>query len=295
MNQSLFDPEQWKTAWVNDPEAGVNRMLRSGIEPVNAFNEAARARSFHEKAFGVEGRSRAVRIMEWMRTQGVSFANTSVLDIGAASGGFTLPFAEQGAMVTAVEPSVHLAGLMRESTPADLTDRIEIVQEPFEDIVLEEKGWAGKYDLVFASMCPAIFGWEMVEKAIQCASRFCYISTIASPRELSIIEELRPVLGMQDKPAYSSDMAYIMQLLNLYGYSFQSLITRESEVIRMSLDQVVRNLRGWFLFDGIPADSDSLREAEHYLRKTYTDPMVEIQQSGRFGKVLIRLQDQAMS
>ncbi|WP_017812232.1 class I SAM-dependent methyltransferase [Paenibacillus shenyangensis] len=295
MNSSLFDPEEWKKAWINDPEAGVNRMRRSGVEPVSAFDEAARARNFHKKAFSEEGRRRSKRIMDWIETQGVSFANASILDIGAASGVFSIPFAERGALVTAVEPSVHLADLMRDSIPSDRTNHIEIVQQPFEDIDVQQQGWEGKYDLVFASMCPAIFGWDRVEQAIRAASQFCYISTIAGPRELSIIDELRPVLGIPDKPVHGSDMAYITQLLHIYGYSFQALVTHEKETIRMSVEQMIRNLPGWFAFEGLPTDPDTLRKAEQYVRATYTEPLAEIQQGGRFGKVLIRLRDQAMS
>ncbi|ANF96983.1 class I SAM-dependent methyltransferase [Paenibacillus bovis] len=294
MNHSLFDPEEWKKAWINDPEAGVNRMLRSGIEPVSAFDEAARAHNFHQKAFSEEGRRRSKRIMDWIEAQGVSFANASILDIGAASGVFSIPFAEQGAFVTAVEPSVHLAGLLRESIPANLTNHVEIVQQPFEDVDVQQQGWEGKYDLVFASMCPAIFGWDRVEQAIRAASQFCYISTIAGPRELSIIDELRPVLGIADETVHGSDMAYIIQLLSIYGYSFQALVTHENETIRMSVEHMISNLRGWLLFAGLPADPDALREAEQYVRATYTEPIAEIQQGGRFGKVLIRLRDQKM-
>lgn len=106
MINSLFDPEVWKDAWKNDPEAGVNRMLRAGMEPAHAFDDEGKAKSFHVQAFSEEGRKRTARIMGWLQTQGVCFENASILDIGAASGGFSIPFAEQGANVTAVEPSV---------------------------------------------------------------------------------------------------------------------------------------------------------------------------------------------
>ncbi|GIO30930.1 MULTISPECIES: class I SAM-dependent methyltransferase [Paenibacillus] len=290
----LSDPEIWKNAWKHDPEAGVNRMKRAGMNPLHSFDSYKTAKSFHDQAFSEEGRNRAARIMGWIQSQGVHFDQISVLDIGAASGGFSIPFAQQGARVTALEPSKTLTELMKNSVPPSLKGSINIVQDPFENVNVDEKGWKEKFDLVFASMCPAIFGWEMVEKALSCASQFCYISTIAGPKEHNLIQELRPVLGVEEEQAQTSDMFYIMQLLNIYGYSFQTLITRETQVAVMSLDDAVKNTLGWFEFCGMPTDRESLLKAEEYLRKTYAGKKIEVRQGGRFGKVLIRLKDQSM-
>ncbi|MEC0239857.1 class I SAM-dependent methyltransferase [Paenibacillus dokdonensis] len=294
MTYSLFDPEVWKDAWINDPEAGVNRMLRAGMEPAHTFNDETKANTFHKQSFSEEGRKRTTRIMGWLQTQGVSFENASVLDIGAASGGFSIPFAEQGANVTAVEPSFPLTALMKKSILPSLKGSVEIVREQFEELSIEKMGWQGKFDLVFASMCPAIFGWEMVEKALNCASRFCYISTVAGPKEHNLIEELRPVIGVKGDPVKTSDMAYIIQLLNIYGFSFQTLITRETQTVMMSVEEAVKHTLSWFSFFGMPTDEKSLQEAEAYLRKTYAGKMVSVQQGGRFGKVLVRVKDQNM-
>ncbi|GJM70018.1 hypothetical protein HMSSN036_22340 [Paenibacillus macerans] len=62
---------------------------------VRTFDD--KAKSFNEQAFSEEGRQRARRIMNWLEGQGVTFKDNSILDIGAASGGFTVPFAERGA------------------------------------------------------------------------------------------------------------------------------------------------------------------------------------------------------
>lgn len=294
MTQSLFDPEVWKAAWINDPEAGVNRMLRAGTVPAHSFDDMARARSFHKQAFNEEGIKRTARIMGWLRTQGVTIKDSSILDIGAASGVFSIPFAEEGADVTAVEPSGPLTALMEESIKPSIKGNIKIVREQFEELSIETNRWQNKFDLVFASMCPAIFGWEMVEKALACASQFCYISTSAGPKEHSLIQELRPVVGIKEDLVQTSDMAYIIQLLNIYGYSFQTLITRETQTVMMSVDEAVKHTLGWFSFFGMPTDEQSLQKAEAYLRKTYAGKRIPVQQGGRFGKVLVRIKNQHM-
>lgn len=269
-------------------------MLRAGMNPIHSFDSFEKAKSFHDQAFSEEGRNRATRIIRWIQSQGVSFDKNSVLDIGAASGGFSIPFARQGAKVTALEPSKMLIALMKNHVSSSLKGSIDIVQVPFENVDVEERGWKEKFDLVFASMCPAIFGWEMVEKALASARKFCYISTIAGPKEHSLIQELRSVIGVEEEQVQTSDMFYIMQLLNIYGYSFQTLITRETQTAVMSLDEAVKNTPGWFSFFGLPTDNESLQKAEEYLRKTYSGKKIEVRQGGRFGKVLVRLKDQSM-
>ncbi len=73
-------------------------MKRAGIDPAHSFDSSAK--SFNKEVFSEEGRRRARRIMNWLEDQGVEFSGSSVLDIGAASGGFSIPFAERGADVT---------------------------------------------------------------------------------------------------------------------------------------------------------------------------------------------------
>ncbi|NHN34502.1 class I SAM-dependent methyltransferase [Paenibacillus agricola] len=292
MSNPLFIPEVWESAWKNDPHTQGYKMKKGGIDAAQGLGK--RAASFNEQSFNEEGKQRTKRIIRWLQGQGVDFEKASILDIGAASGVFSLPFAELGATVTAIEPSVPLASLLEANITEPLSGHIEIVREQFENISIEEKAWNGKFDLVFASMCPAITDWEMVEKAISCAKQHCYISTLAGPQVHSLIQELRPVLGIAEQPPGSSDTAYLTQLLYLKGYSFESLITREVKTAMLSIDEAVRTTLEWMPHYGFPVDEGSLKKAEGYIRETHNKGMVEIQQGGRFGKVLVHLQNQHM-
>ena len=89
-------------------------MKKAGMDQAHHFDH--RAKSFNEQAFNEEGRQRTKRIMNWLEGQGVTFKDTSILDIGAASGGFTVPFAERGA-------ECYLCGSLV-SPLVELTERI---------------------------------------------------------------------------------------------------------------------------------------------------------------------------
>lgn len=290
-SEILFDRSVWEEAWKNQSTASKYNMNSTAFDGTSAFERWAR--EYHQQSFTEEGKKRSERITGWIENQGVSFDGLSILDIGAASGIFTIPFATKGATVTAVEPSELLASLMKETIPASHTSSIDIVSERFEDISIQEKGWEKKYDLAFASMCPAMSNWETIEQAISTARKYVYISTMAGAREHTLINELKEVLGVY--PSYNAgDMGYIQQLLYLKDYSYTTLITKETTYIEMSVEEVVDKLQEWLSTHELPMDEGSLALAEQYIRDTYKDGMVTFSRGGKFGKILIQLEQPNM-
>lgn len=286
-----FDPAAWEAAWKEDMHTGVNKMKRAGIDPTHAFD--GKARSFNEEAFSEEGRRRARRIMNWMEDQGVTFQGASILDVGAASGGFAVPFAARGARVTAVEPSLPLAELLRVNT-ADMSGAVEVVTEPFEAIDIRDRGWEKAFDVVFVSMCPVIVDWESVEKVLSCARAFCYISMSVGPREHSLADAIWPQLAAKTARAVHLEMAYLLQLLLLKGYAFQSLVTREMKTSTMPREAALEDTINWLTMRNVPVDERTRSIVSDYLDRHYPSGEVELRQGGRFGKVLVRLSDQSM-
>ncbi|MGV2886253.1 class I SAM-dependent methyltransferase [Paenibacillus taichungensis] len=290
-SEILFDLSVWEEAWKNQSTASKYNMNSTAFDVTSAFERWAR--EYHQQSFTEEGKKRSERITGWIENQGVSFEGLSILDIGAASGIFTIPFATKGATVTAVEPSELLASLMKETIPASLTSSIDIVSERFEDISIQEKGWEKKYAFAFASMCPAMSNWETIEQAISTARKYVYISTMAGAREHTLINELKEVLGVY--PSYNAgDMGYIQQLLYLKDYSYTTLITKETTYIEMSVEEVVDKLQEWLSTHELPTDEGSLALAEQYIRDTYKDGMVTFSRGGKFGKILIQLEQPNM-
>lgn len=292
MRNDFFNEAVWEQAWKEDAHTAVKKMKRAGIDPAHTFDH--KAKTFNEQTFSEEGRRRARRIMGWLEGQGVSFKDTSILDIGAASGGFTVPFAERGARVTSVESSLPLVELLKENIKGIAGGQVEVVAEPFENIDLEAKGWTNAFDFVFVSMCPVIVDWESVERVLSCARQFCYISMSVGSREHSLLHEIWPLVTDQPMKSKHLEMAYLLHLLYLKGYSYESLVTREMKTTEMSQAAALQEVMDWLKIYGLPADDRNRSIAADYLDRTYPADKVEIRQGGRFGKVLIRLQDQSM-
>ncbi|GLI04480.1 hypothetical protein YDYSG_05100 [Paenibacillus tyrfis] len=292
MLNDFFNETVWEKAWKEDTQTAVNKMKKAGMDAVRVFDH--KAKSFNDEAFSEEGRQRTKRIMNWLEGQGVTFNEISILDIGAASGGFTVPFAERGARVTSVEPSLPLAELLKENVTGLTNGKVELVTEPFENIHIQAKGWEKAFDLVFVSMCPVIVDWESVEKVLSCARRFCYISLAAGSREHSLVNEIWTLVTDQPQKTEHLEMAYLQHLLYLKGYSYESLITREMKTREVSRETALMEAMDWLKILGLPADDRNRQIVTEYLARTYPSDKVGIRQGGRFGKVLIRLQDQNM-
>ncbi|MDF2662753.1 MAG: hypothetical protein K0Q94_5544 [Paenibacillus sp.] len=288
----FFNAALWEKAWKDDSDLKINRMKKNGIDPARSFDH--KAKTFNEQSFSEEGRKRTKRIMNWLEGQGVQFENSSILDIGAASGVFSVPFAERGARVTAIETSPPLIELLEENISSFAEDQVKIVPLPFEEIDVEAKSWNQAFDLVFVSMSPVIHNWESVEKVLQCARKFCYISMPVIPAEHSLVNEIWPLITGQPYHTKLMEMGYLLHLLYLKGYAYESLITREAKTTEVSREAALQEAMTWLGHHRLPADERNRNIVADYLDQAYPSGKVVIQEGGRFGKVLIRLQDQNM-
>lgn len=86
----------------------------------------------------------------------------------------------------------------------------------------------------------------------------------------------------------------MLHLLFLKGYTYESLVTREMKTREVSRETALNEVMDMLRMFGLPADDRNRKITAAYLERTYPNDKVEIRQGGRFGKVLIRLQNQNM-
>ncbi|WKA56544.1 class I SAM-dependent methyltransferase [Planococcus shixiaomingii] len=284
MNHLLFNQQIWEKAWEQDPNTSLKRMKKAGLPTYESQGFSKWAKAYNETSFSMQGQNRSARIMKWIEQQVSSFEGMSILDIGAASGVFSIPFAQKGARVTAVEPSKELTDMLKNNASTHSVE-ISILNKPFEAIA--DKPTAS-FDLVFASMCPAITDWTAAQKAMSFAKKYFYSSMMAGPKRNYLMEEILSALGIENEPVHSSDMAYLLHLLYLEGYTYQSLIEKHEQTTMMRLEEIISQLPTWFRDYGIDADSDLMAKAEKYLRDSSKKEW-SVLTGGKFGKVLVYL------
>jgi SAM-dependent methyltransferase len=102
------------------------------------------------------------RILNWARERGVNFENNSVLDIGCGTGTIAIPLALEGATVTGVDVSEAMISLFSADIESlNLKKSIQTHQSTWGDFNVSKT-----YDVVIASMTPAISSTEHIDKMI---------------------------------------------------------------------------------------------------------------------------------
>ncbi|HOO28039.1 MAG TPA: class I SAM-dependent methyltransferase, partial [Lachnospiraceae bacterium] len=104
--------------------------------------------------------------------------DADVLDIGGGTGRYAVPFAEYAKEVTIADVSSQMMAYAKEN--AEKVDRrnLQYVRLNWEEADLKELGWEKRYDLVFASMCPAVMSGAGIEKMSAASRGRCQINQL---------------------------------------------------------------------------------------------------------------------
>ena len=108
-----------------------------------------------------------------LNEQGCLLASGSVLDIGAGTGEYSLRFARLCQNVTALEICPASIRVMEKRAEDHAIQNLRIDQAPWEDYETDQS-----FDLVFASLCPAICTVEELRRMEALSKRSCAIVTV---------------------------------------------------------------------------------------------------------------------
>ena len=82
---------------------------------------------------------------------------SSVLDIGAGTGHYTIPFANEVKDVYAIEPSEKMIFQLEDAIKKNNINNVKLLQSTWQDIDVKLSGFKNLFDLVFTCMTPAIY------------------------------------------------------------------------------------------------------------------------------------------
>ncbi|MFD0693851.1 class I SAM-dependent methyltransferase [Paenibacillus sp. GCM10027628] len=275
---NIKDCSAWDQAWQQTQKL-------HGDQAISMWD--TRAQSFAGNALGNAGKRRTEHVIGWLEQLGVSFEGATVLDIGSGPGAFTIPFALRSAQVTALEPSSSMIGLLQQHAQSHGV-AIEVIEALWEDINVDHEGWNQAFDLVFASMCPAISSWQYLEKALQCARKYCFLSTFAGKREHNLIRQLWPLLIGGEQPAMRLDIVYMLNLLYARQYQFDFRVFEEKREDTMAPEQALEYIMQLLPGFRIPIQADTKQKVQSYITATYPNT-VPIRTATRFGHILVSL------
>ena len=217
MNVDIQSPDFWIEQWHHSLARSVWSQKR-GYASHRTWNRMA-------GEYGKETGRKAPKaddpekMIQLLRDRGLFHEGMRVLDVGCGTGRMTIPFAEQGAQVVALDFSEGMLARLRDAIPRSAAARIEIAQDDWDGIDLAERAWEGLFDLVFAAMTPAIRTPESFLKLHHASRLGCCFQGWAGKREDLLLEGLWRHLLDTPMPPMAWDLTLAFNLLRAMGFS----------------------------------------------------------------------------
>ncbi|MDI6896271.1 class I SAM-dependent methyltransferase [Methanocella conradii] len=191
-----------------------------------------------------DGKLRAA--LELIINAGLELEGAEVLDIGAGPGTFAIPLAHMGARVTAIDISAEMLKRLEKNAAEEKVSSIKTIHSSWKDLDLDALGFKGKFDLVIASMTPAINGPETFDMMLEASKGVCYYSGWVSRKWDKAYYELYRMLFNEDYREASHGLYLPFMYLYTMGYRPTLRIKQELWSSDETVDSMVDEVAGFF-------------------------------------------------
>lgn len=187
-----------------------------------------RAEEFNLKRQANKKDKRVNSVLELLASKGVLKEDENVLDVGCGPGKYSLEFAKRGQNVIGIDISPKMIEFARENAQTEGLNNVSFDTLDWEMADLKKLGWEQKFDMVFASMTPAINSKNTLEKMMQASRGFCFLSTFVDRKD-SVRDPLRSLINWQSSDRnFSKTIYYGFNILWLMGF-YPEIIYLDSE------------------------------------------------------------------
>ncbi len=212
---------------------------------------------------------RANGILDLLKTTDLEIKGATVLDIGAGTGSISIPLAKLGAKVTAIDFSEGMLNNLK--TRADEEGvSITVIKRSWDEIDLDKEGFRNAFDLVIASMTPAVDDPETFTLMMDASRKVCYYSGWVNRKWDKAYYDLHKVLFNSEFGQRARGIYLPFMYLYLQGYRPEIVLSRDSWKSETSIDEMTEILASHFL--GVnKADQSQKAIIREYLIEHGTD------------------------
>jgi len=140
-------------------------------------------------------KKKADEVLKLLKKAGFSAKGAKVLDIGCGPGALSIPLARAGAKVTAVDIASGMLDRLKATAKNEKLD-ITAMEASWYTADIDKMKFRRKFDLVLASMTPAVRDLETFNRMMACSKKYCYYSNFIK-RDMGGMAhpELHKILG----------------------------------------------------------------------------------------------------
>ena len=194
-----------------------------------------------------DGKDRNVAaILELLETAGFKPEGSSVLDIGSGPGTLALPLARLGARVVALDVSENMLKNLGERSAREGLKSIETIHASWQDVDLEMQPFKEKFDLVVASMTPAMSDANAFMRMMGVSRGLCYYSGfIKRTWDTAYYELYRALFNEEYKDRAMGFQIPFMYLYSM-GYRPNIKLNKDTWVVDETVDETVETIGTFF-------------------------------------------------
>lgn len=162
--------------------------------------------------------------------------DSDVLDIGGGTGRYAIPFSKHAKEVILTDISPQMLEHAKKNAVNEKCHNIKFVQTDWYDTNLTALNWEKRFDLVFASMCPAVRSKEGINKISSASKGWCIINQLVEMKD-SLTEHVMKSLNIAPSPFDPhNDREAVQAFFNLL---WADGFTPEIQYLRESKTQVL--------------------------------------------------------
>lgn len=221
------------------------------------WNKKAKSYPIYDKSEN----SSAKKLLKELKERGVEFDGKRVLDIGCGTGRVSIEVAKSAKSVHGVDVSREMLSLLESSAQAEGMENMSVECGDFGSLPL-----CGGYDIVMATMTPALQSMEEFEKAILLAKeRFVYIGW-GRTRSAPLLERAFELHGGKLHLPFGAPGA--SEFLREIGFDIEPEYGEEVWEHEASIEEAIEEMCWHIEIGGVTPDRAIV---EKLLKSEYTD------------------------
>lgn len=178
----------------------------------------SRAEEFNQKVYTGEGEERLNRILTLFTSKGMMTSESKVLDIGCGPGKYAMEFAKKAKTVTGIDVSSKMIEYSKGNALRKGLSNARFEVLDWEELDINYLEWDKKFDLVFASMCPAINSKATLEKLVNASCGYCFLSNFVERRDEVKDYLSKNIVWQNAKGGYGKTIYCSFNILWLMGF-----------------------------------------------------------------------------